>query len=122
MPAGAREPPLAHVDCGSDSASNQTPRHDLTIVHLRNTGASPARVTPTLTIESASPIQLDPSGRRVQIGGSTSLTASSVIAVMEKGAGRAMCRFPETVIPPHGEQVLSFVVARGRNAVTWRSI
>ena len=39
-------PPLAHVDCGSDSASNQTPRHDLTLVHLRNTGASPARITP----------------------------------------------------------------------------
>ena len=31
------------------------------------------------------------------------------------GAGRC-CRFPETVIPPHGEQALSFVVARGRNA------
>ena len=109
-------PPLAHVDCGSDSASNQTPRHDLTLVHLRNTGASPARITPTLTIESASPIQLDSSRRRVQVGGITSLTASGVIADLEKRAGRTVCRFPETVIPPHGEQVLSFVVARGRNA------
>ena len=109
-------PPLAHVDCGSDSASNQAPRHDLTLVHLRNTSASPARITPTLTIESASPIQLDSSRRRVQVGGITSLTASGVIADLEKRAGRTVCRFPETVIPPHGEQVLSFVVARGRNA------
>ena len=108
-------PPLAHVDCGSDSASNQTPRHDLTLVHLRNTGASPARITPTLTIESASPIQLDSSRRRVQVGGSTSLATSGVFADMEKSASRTVCRFPETVIPPHGEQVLSFVVARGRN-------
>jgi len=53
---------------------------------LRNTGASPARVVPTLTFESASPIQLDPSRRRVHIGGGTCLTASGAITDIEKGA------------------------------------
>jgi hypothetical protein len=108
--------PLAQVNCGSDSASNQPPRHDLTLVHLRNTGGSLARISPTVTIESASPIQLDPPRRRVQVGASTTVTTAGVIADMEQGANRAVCRLPEMAIPPHGEQVLSFVVARGRNA------
>ena len=95
---------------------NQTPRHDLTLVRLRNTGASPAPIAPTLTIESASPIKPDAFRRRVQIGGLTSLTCSRAIVGMEQGAGRAVLRFPEAMIPPHGEQVLSFVVARGRDA------
>ena len=104
------------MDCGGDPTFNKPRRHDLTLIRLHNTGASPAPFTPTLQIESASPITLDASRRRVQIGGWTSLTCSVAITVLENGPGRASLRFPEVVIPPHGEQVLSFVVARGHDA------
>jgi hypothetical protein len=113
---GSAQFPLAHVDCGTAPALNQTPRHDLTLIRLRNTGASPAPIAPTLTIESAFPIKLDAFRQRVQIGGLTSLACSCAIVGMEQVAGRAVLSFPEAVIPPHGEQVLSFVVARGRTA------
>jgi hypothetical protein len=115
LSGGSARLPLAHVDCGTDPVLNQTPRHDLTLIRLRNAGARPAPVAPTLTIESAFPIKLDAFRRRVQIGSLTSLACSCAIVGMEQVAGRAVLRFPEAVIPPHGEQVLSFVVARGRN-------
>jgi len=112
-------PPLAssnqQTDRGADPAANQTPRHDLALIRLRNTGAKPAPVAPSLTIESAFPIALNAFRRRVEIGGATSLACSCAIVGMEKAAGRAVLRFPEAVIPPHGEAVLSFVVAHGRN-------
>ena len=116
LAGGSAQSPLAHVDCGINPALNQPPRQDLALIRLRNTGASPAPIAPALTIESAFPITLDAFRRRVQIGGLTSLTCSCAILGMEKVAGRAVLRFPEAVITPHGEQVLSFVVARGRNA------
>ena len=95
--------PLAHVDCGADSALDKTPRHDVTLIRLRNTGASAAPVAPTLTIESAAPITLDAFRQRVQIGGWTGLACSRSIVGMEKGGGRAVLHFPEAVIPPHAE-------------------
>jgi hypothetical protein len=52
----------------------------------------------------------------VLIDGWTGLACSRTIVGMEKGAGRMVLHFPEAVIPPHGEQAFSFVVARGRNA------
>jgi hypothetical protein len=109
-------PPLAHLDCGADSAPVQPPRHDMTLIRLRNTGTSAARVAPSLTIESASPIMLDAFRQRVQLGGLTSLACSRSIVAMEKVGGRAVFHVPATVIPPHAEQTFSFVVARGRDA------
>ncbi len=108
--------PLAHVDCGNDSELNQPTRHDLALIRLRNTGASEERVAPALTIESMSQIALDAFRRRVLVGAGTTLACSVAIVGMEKGAGRAVLRFPEAVIPPHGERVLSFVVVRGPDA------
>jgi hypothetical protein len=116
LAGGSAQSPLAHVDCGADPALNQTPRHDLALIRLRNTGTSPAHIAPTLTIESAFPVTLDAIRRRVQIGGTTSLACSCAIVGMEEGSGRVVLHFPEAVVPPHGEQVLSVVVARGRNA------
>jgi hypothetical protein len=110
------QPPLAHIDCGADSALDKPPRHDVTLIRLRNTGASVSRVTPAMTIESASSIMLDAFRQRVQLGGWTTLTCSRSIVAMEKVGGRAVLHFPETVIPPHAEEALAFVVARGRNA------
>ncbi|MGD0261020.1 MAG: hypothetical protein ABSD29_14490 [Verrucomicrobiota bacterium] len=108
--------PLAHIDCGADLALDKTPRHDLTLIRLRNTGTSAAHVAPALTIESASPIALDAFRQRVQIGGWTGLACSRSIVAMEKGGGRAVLHFPKTLIPAHAEEAISFVVARGRNA------
>ena len=109
-------PPLAHIDCGAGSGLDKPPRHDITLVRLRNTGTTPARVTPAVTIESASPISLDAFRQRVHLGGWTSLAFSGSIVAMEKVGGRAVFHTPEMVIAPHGEQTFSYVVARGRNA------
>ena len=109
-------PPLVHIDCGADTVLDKPPRHDMTLIRLRNTGTSAARVAPSLTIESASPITLDAFRQRAQLGGLTSLACSRSIVAMEKVGGRAVFHVPETVIPPHAEQTFSFVVARGRGA------
>ena len=109
-------PPLAHIDCGTDSGRDQPPRHDVTLVRLRNTGTRAARVTPAVTIESALPITLDAFRQRVSLGAWTSLACSRNIVAMEKVGGRAVFHLPETVIKAHAEQTLSFVVARGRGA------
>jgi hypothetical protein len=99
-----------------DSPANNPPRHDLVIVRMRNTGASEARIAPTLTIESTLPITPDVFRRRVQIGAWTTLTCSPAIVAMEKHRGRVVLRFPEGAIPAQGEGSLAFAVARGRNA------
>ena len=109
-------PPLAHIDCGADSVPDQPPRHDVTLVRLRNTGANAARLAPALAIESASPINLDAFRQRLRVGGWTSLACSRSIVAMEKVGGRAVLHFPETVIRPHAEETLAFIVARGSNA------
>jgi hypothetical protein len=109
-------PALAHLDCGADAAGNQPARHDLVLVRMRNTGAAPASVSPSLTIESAAPMMPDAFRRRVQIGGSTAVSCSPAIVAMQQGGGRLVLRFPEGTIPAHGEGTLSFVVARGRDA------
>ena len=109
-------PPLAHIDCGEDSALDKPPRHDVTLIRLRNTGASAARVVPGVAIESASPIKLDAFRQRLQVGGWTTLSCSRNIVAMEKVGKRAVFHVPEMVIGPHAEETLSFVVARGRNA------
>ena len=112
----ALAPPLAQIDRRADAGRNQTPRHDVTLVHLRNVGANAAPVAPTVTIQSASPITLDASRQRVQIGGGTSVACSRGIAGLERVSGRAVVRLAEMVIAPHAEETVSFVVARGRNA------
>jgi hypothetical protein len=109
-------PALAHIGCGEASPANKSPRHDLLLVRISNTGAREARVAPTLTIESASPLMPDVFRRRVQIGAWTALTCSPTIVAMEKHGGRLVLRFPEGAIPAHGETSLAFAVARGRNA------
>jgi len=109
-------PALAHIDCGADLAGSKSPRHDLVLVRMRNTGTSPASVSPMLTIESASPITPDVFRHRVQIGGGTTLTCSPAIVAMEKGGGRVVLRFPAGVIPASGAGSLAFVVARGRRS------
>jgi hypothetical protein len=109
-------PALAHIDCGAESFASKPPRQDLVTVHLRNTGTSSASVSPTLTIESASPITPDLLRRRVQIGGGTTLTCSPTIVAMEKGGGRVVLRFPEGRLAAGGEGSLAFVVARGRKS------
>jgi hypothetical protein len=109
-------PPLAHIDCGADSVPDEPPRHDETLVRLRNTGASAARLAPALTIESASPVNLDAFRRRLRLGSWTSVACSRNIVAMEKVGERAVLHFPETVIRPHAEETLAFIVARGRNA------
>jgi hypothetical protein len=110
------ELPLAHIDCGADPAGNQTPRHDLVLVRMRNAGSAPALVSPTLTIESAAPLSADAFRRRVQIGGWTTVFCSPMIVGMQRSGGRLVVRFPEGMIPAQGEGTLSFVVARGRKA------
>jgi hypothetical protein len=109
-------PALAHVACGGDAAANHPPRHDLVLVRMRNTAATPASVSPTLTLESAAPMAADAFRRRVQIGGWTTVSCSPAIIAMQQGGGRLVLRFPEGTIPAHGEGTLSFVVARGRDA------
>jgi hypothetical protein len=109
-------PFLAHIECGTDSTSSQSPRHDLVLVRMRNTGTSPALVSPQVTIDSAAPITPDAFRRRVRIGGWTTLVCSPTIVAMEKSGNRFILRFPEGEIPAHGEGTLSYVVARGRNA------
>jgi hypothetical protein len=109
-------PALAHLDCGADTTANKPRRHDLVLVHMRNTGATPASVSPTLTIESSAPMAPDAFRRLVQVGGSTTVSCSRAILGMEENRGRLVLRFPEGVIPAHGEGTLSFVVARGRDA------
>ena len=107
-------PALAHLDCGADAVENHPPRHDLVLVHMRNTGTAPASVSPTLTVESDQRMAPDVFRRRVQIGGGTMLFCSPAIVGMQRGGGHLVLRFPEGVIPAHGEGTLSFVVARGR--------
>ena len=109
-------PALAHLDCGADAAANNLSRHDLVLVRMRNTGATPASVSPMLTIESTAPMVPDAFRRRVQIGVGTTISCSPAIVAMEKGGGRLVLRFPEGTIPAHDEGTLSFVVARGRDA------
>jgi len=108
--------PLAHLDCGSGSALDQSPRHDVTLVRMRNTGASAVPIASTLTIESASALTLDAFRQRVQIGGWTSLACSRSIVAMEQSGGRGVVRFPETMLASQAEESLAFVVARGRNS------
>jgi hypothetical protein len=107
-------PVLAHLDCGADATANKVARHDLVLVHMRNSGTAPASVAPTLTIESKAFLAPDAFRRMVQIGGSTTVSCSPAILGMEEGRGRLVLHFPEGVIPAHGEGTLSFVVARGR--------
>ncbi|MEK7676916.1 MAG: hypothetical protein AAB676_13870 [Verrucomicrobiota bacterium] len=118
--SGQSTPPaLAHLDCGADQMAGKTPRHDLLFVHLRNPGATEAKVSPILTIESEYPITPQPDQRRVLIGAGTSLLFSQKVERWEQSEGRLVLQFVEVSIAPGGEKELAVGVARGPDASDW---
>ena len=88
-------------------------------VHLRNPGATEAKVSPILTIESEYPITPQPDQRRVLIGAGTSLLFSQKVERWEQSEGRLVLQFVEVSIAPGGEKELAVGVARGPDASDW---
>lgn len=109
-------PALAHLHCGAGTAANNPPRHDLLVLHLKNTGTEPAKATPALTVESESAINTQQDSTRVLIGNGTTLDCSQNFTRAETWNQKLTLHFAETNLPAGKEHVLVFVVARGQNA------
>jgi hypothetical protein len=110
-------PPLAQVNFGTEDIGGGPPRHDLLLVHLRNRGGSArSNLTPTLTIESAALITPEAGGRRVRIGGQTTLFCTEPWKRAENGENRLTLFFAPVTLPAGGNRSLAFGVGRGRGA------
>jgi len=109
----SRVRPLAYVDCGTAQPESRPPRHDLVIARLRNTGAQPVKVTPTLLVESEQPIVLQPDKRHVLIGSETKLASPVPFARAAPSEQKLSLWFEPAEIPGGGEHVLAVGVARG---------
>jgi len=112
------KPPLARVECGVPNFGGRPTRNDTLLVRLRNPGATPARITPTLTVESETPVATV-DARTLRLGPGMLMVASQPCPHVEQAGPRTLLRFDETLLPPGGERVLAFTVSRGARPVAF---
>ena len=104
-----------------ESRSNTTapaarpPRHDIVIVRFRNTASDPVSVTPTLTIESQSPVNAAEDQKHIQIGTVTTVVAPEAFTSLRRSNSAVTVAFAARQIPPGAARELAFGVGRGED-------
>ncbi len=112
------KPPLARVECGVPNFSGRPTRNDVLLVRLRNPGAALARVTPTLTVESETPVATV-DARTLRLGTGTLIIVSQPCPRIEQAGARTLLRFDELTLAPGAERVLAFTISRGLRPVAF---
>lgn len=104
---------LAQVACGADALSQNSPRHDVLLVRLHNSGNAPIKITPRLKIETTEDVHADFSGKVVQIGGETRvfLPAGGLTTNSD-----ALLVLKTIELPAGGSRSLAVGVGRGGSA------
>lgn len=105
---------LACVECASTASAKHPPRHDVLLAHFHNTGTQEAKVTPTVILESETPVAVEPGKRQVSLGSGRMLTATLPFEAGETTKGRTVLKFEPLTLPAGKEQVLALGIVQGQ--------
>ncbi len=104
-------PPLVFVDCGAEPIAG-SPREDLVILHLKNTGKTPVAVNPLVRVETQYPVDAK-AADRVRVGMLTDVLTSPAPPRIETAASGTVMHLPAVALAPGAEQRVAVTVARG---------